>query len=74
MLLSLSCVQVDYNSRLRLALCYFRMKSLMQESPVNGAEDEDLGCEDGNHQEIMEYRKPAVFPPGMFQDLVTEVR
>ena len=53
--------QVDYNSRLRLALCYFRMKSLSGET---GAVK----------KEVMEYKKKPAFPqPGMLQDFMTEV-
>jgi len=32
--------QVDYNSRLRLALCYLRMKSLMERSESSKMEEE----------------------------------
>ena len=53
--------QVDYNSRLRLALCYFRMKSLSGET---GAVK----------KEVMEIKeKPAFLQLGMLQDFMTEV-
>ena len=53
--------QVDYNSRLRLALCYFRMKSLSG----------DTGAVKKEVMEIKE--KPAFLQLGMLQDFMTEV-
>jgi len=58
--------QVDYNSRLRLALCYLRMKSLMERSESSKMEEEK--------KEVMEYKeKPTLLQHGQLQDLMAEV-
>ena len=55
--------QVDYNSRLRLALCFFRMKSLLE---TKG--DEEFS------KSVTEYEeKPLNFYSGMLQDFMIEV-
>ena len=75
--------QLDYNSRLRLALCFFRLKTM-----VEGRGDTAAGgggaCEpqhntDSEKQMAIVKRKftsdvkPALFQPGMLQDLMSEV-
>lgn len=35
--------QIDYNSRLRLALCYFQMKSITQDKPKTDGNDKTIG-------------------------------
>ena len=72
--------QLDYNSKLRLALCFFRLKALIGSDPTttdeNGMGIE--GCESGYGSTgmslaVQERQIPSVFPHGMVQNLMTEV-
>ena len=60
--------QVDYNSRLRLAMCFFRMKHLMYQESKN-----ERGDEDGCNSVVSCDKKPPLFREGMLQSLITEV-
>ena len=54
--------QLDYNSRLRLTICFFRMKTMLnseedEDLPIAGLADDPLpgeGCEQGGGGEEME--------------------
>ena len=72
--------QLDYNSRLRLAVCFCRLKTLTESGcEVAGcADDSDEPSSPGSEKQIIKRKtvpdsKPVLFQPGMLQDLMTEV-
>ncbi len=72
--------QLDYNSRLRLSLCFFRLKTLMDTregekkgTAVQGAEPMG-GASTSSSSEMVEYKPFKLLQPGMLQNMMTEVR
>ena len=73
--------QLDYNSRLRLALCFFRLKTMVEgrgEMAGGGTTEAQQGLATDSGKQIVKKRfasdmKPALFQPGMLQDLMSEV-
>ena len=75
--------QLDYNSRLRLALCFFRLKSLVETStkqPTIKLEPDmtDLKSrlklkDQESMQMVKQESKPSRSMPGMLQDMMNEV-
>ena len=63
--------QLDYNSRLRLTVCFFRIKAML------GSEDEEADvslCIESEKQVVKKVpTKPMLLNPGMLQDLMSEV-
>ena len=72
--------QLDYNSRLRLAVCFFRLKTMTD------SEDDVPSCTNGSEthsssdsgKQIMKKKfdtdkNPVLFQSGMLQDLMSEV-
>lgn len=73
--------QLDYNSRLRLALCFFRLKTMVEGSGEmaggGGTSETQQGVAADNGKQIVKRKfvpdmKPALFQPGMLQDLMSE--
>ena len=64
--------QLDYNSRLRLTLCFFRLKTLMENGKID-REMNDRKTWSGKCKDVVSYR-PALYNIGMLQNLMTEVR
>ena len=72
--------QLDYNSRLRLTICFFKMKTMLK-----AEEDERLGpslalegpvCPEGgvgDGRVAISRAKPSLFKPGILQDVMCEV-
>ena len=80
--------QLDFNYRLRLALCFFRLKTMVEGSSgetaaggggVGGGASEPQQTTDSGRQMAIVKRKfasdtkPVLFQPGMLQDLMSEV-
>lgn len=67
---------LDYSSKLRLALCFFRLKSLT--GTVKPEEEEAESNPEGPSQSTdvvtMAQKRPSLFNLGMLQDLMMEVR
>ena len=72
--------QLDYNSRLRLAVCFFRLKTMTDSeddvpSYTNGSQTQSSS--DSREQIVKKKfvtdKKPVLFQPGMLQDLMSEV-
>ncbi len=67
--------QLDYNSRLRLSLCFFRLKNLLASEQVESAvakETPSVGV--AKSSEVVQYQPFRLFKPGMLQDMMAEVR
>jgi len=67
---------LDYSSKLRLSLCFFRLKTLMGTVKSEEEDDKEDVMEGGLSQcstELTTYKKRPLFNLGMFQDLMTEV-
>ena len=76
--------QLDYNSRLRLALCFFRLKTMVEGASGEmaagggGASEPQHATDSGKQMAIVKRKfasdtKPPLFQPGMLQDLMSEV-
>ena len=75
--------QLDYNSRLRLALCFFRLKSLVETSTKQQTiklepDMTDLKSrlklkDQKSMQMVKQESKPSRSMPGMLQDMMNEV-
>ena len=75
-----SISQLDYNSRLRLALCFLRMKTVINtgDKVPASASHRDARKAAAYSKQIIKKRppqftKPTLFHPGMLQDLMSEV-
>ena len=69
--------QMDYNSRLRLAVCFFRLKT-MTDSEDDYTDDSETHRSSDSGKQIEKGtfttdKKPVLFHPGMLQDIMSEV-
>ena len=67
---------MDYNSRLRLALCFFRLKTMVDSSGESTCGDVETSTDSGKQivrKKLVSDEKPSMFQPGMLQDLMNEV-
>lgn len=72
--------QLDYNSRLRLTICFFKMKTMLRAEEEEGLAS-TLALEgprysehgEGGRRLAVSKARPSLFKPGMLQDLMREV-
>ena len=72
--------QLDYNSRLRLALCFLRLKTMVdggdKVSSISGKPGKTSSSSSGKQivkRKAVHSGKPVLLQPGMLQELMSEV-